>query len=294
MAIVDVFFVDHKETIFDEIKLAKSSVKIAVAWINFSEYFPLFDSLLDNHIELKIICSDNIQNRAHNIKIKALISKGAKIKLLKMPSVNNHMHHKFAIIDNETVLNGSFNWSPNAVKSFENIMVIKDSRDLVTKFKVEFDRIFKIKPTTIKDLQKKKRCPEDGCKGHLYNILVFSERSTKYDDTYGDIISICDNCEEYQKLEECLNDPQIKKYIEELHFCDDDWEFENKYTMLTEHMEQYQNNNPIIHAIGQVSSYLDGYDDDCVKTVVLWKNNFVGNHIQDEYDDEDFDVLYDN
>ena len=294
MAIIDVFFIDHKEKIFDEIRLAKSSVKIAVAWINFSEYFSIFDILLDNHIELKIICSDNIQNRAHNIQIKALTSKGAKIKLLKMPSVNNHMHHKFAIIDNESVLNGSFNWSPNAVKSFENIMVIKDSRDLVTKFKVEFDRIFNIKPTTIKNLQKKKKCPEDGCKGHLYNILVFSERSTKYNETSGDIVAVCNQCNSYLQINECLTDSQIEIYLQELAAASEDYEYELIYDILTKHMEMYQNDDSIIHAIGQVNTTLNGWDEESTATNILWKNNFVGKNVLDKYEDEDFDVFYDN
>ncbi len=39
------------------------------------------------------------------------------------------MHHKFAIIDGHTLLNGSFNWSDSAVtRNNENLMVIEDSQ----------------------------------------------------------------------------------------------------------------------------------------------------------------------
>lgn len=51
------------------------------------------------------------------------------------------MHHKVVIIDNTTVITGSFNFSENAVSSNdENLVVIKDP-DLVTQFIAEYERV---------------------------------------------------------------------------------------------------------------------------------------------------------
>lgn len=294
MAEVKVYFENHKQIIYDELSQAESNVYIAVAWINFKYYHSIFDELLDRNIQLNIICTDSRQNRAHIPIIDKLKDRGAKIRLLNMPNKSNHMHHKFVIIDSQTIINGSFNWSPNAEKNFENIIVIKNATDQAKAFRTEYRRLLNITPSTIKVLQNRPKCPEEDCNGHLYNILVLSERTTKYYETYGDIVSICDECCEYEKVEECINDPQIKLYIDELYFVDDEYEIEYKYDMLTRHMEQYQNNKPVIHAIGKVNTTLNGWDEESISTDILWKNNFVGDNIPDSFPDEDFGVLYDS
>jgi phosphatidylserine/phosphatidylglycerophosphate/cardiolipin synthase-like enzyme len=51
------------------------------------------------------------------------------------------MHHKVVIVDNTTVITGSFNFSENAVSSNdENLVIIKDP-DLVTQFIAEYERV---------------------------------------------------------------------------------------------------------------------------------------------------------
>jgi phosphatidylserine/phosphatidylglycerophosphate/cardiolipin synthase-like enzyme len=51
------------------------------------------------------------------------------------------MHHKVFIIDNQTVITGSFNHSDNAVKSNdENVVIIKDP-DLAAQYNAEYERL---------------------------------------------------------------------------------------------------------------------------------------------------------
>lgn len=48
------------------------------------------------------------------------------------------MHHKFAIVDGKILVNGSFNWTRQAVLSNrENVVITRDSA-LVEGFKKEF------------------------------------------------------------------------------------------------------------------------------------------------------------
>merc|ERR1712007_104103 len=50
------------------------------------------------------------------------------------------MHHKFAVIDNETVVCGSLNWSQVAVAgNTENIVFYRNLPLLASKFKEEFE-----------------------------------------------------------------------------------------------------------------------------------------------------------
>lgn len=291
---VEIFFEDLKGVIYEELLKANSSVIIAVAWINFKEYYTLFDELLTKNIDLSIICSDNQQNKSHLKQINELKDKGANIRLLKMPSLRNHMHNKFVVIDNIHIINGSFNWSPNAEKSFENLMVIKNDKMTAKKVRDEFNQLLNIETQTIKELHKKNKCKEKGCDGQLFNVLVFSERATKYFETYGDIISVCNYCFEYHPIIECVSNTQLEILLNEIGGSSDDYEYEILDKYITDLLMEYQNNNVLIHAIGRVNTILDGRDEEWISTNVLWKNKFVGDKIPDEFENETFDVCYDN
>ena len=54
-----------------------------------------------------------------------------------------HMHHKFALADDRTLLNGSFNWTRSATTANnENILVTNDP-NLVSKYCQAFDKLWK-------------------------------------------------------------------------------------------------------------------------------------------------------
>jgi len=53
-----------------------------------------------------------------------------------------HMHHKFAIIDGQILLNGSFNWTPAAVKGSNENLVASHSMKLAQSFTMEFERLW--------------------------------------------------------------------------------------------------------------------------------------------------------
>jgi hypothetical protein len=286
-------FEDHKTVIVEELSKAVAKVIIAVAWINFKEYKSTLLDLINRKIELSIVCSDNWQNRAHLDIIEDLILKGAEIRLLTMPNTNNHMHHKFCIIDETTILNGSFNWSPNATKSFENILGIHDCALEAKKFIHEFDKLVKIETETIRELQKKHNCAQNDCNGEMFNILVFSERFTKYFEIYADLIQVCNGCDNYTAIEQCISNNSLVILLDSYRSADDEYEAEYLYDLIIAELETYANNGTVIHAIGRVRTGLDGFDEEYVQTDIIWKNKFVGIRIPDIYDDEDFDVLYD-
>jgi phosphatidylserine/phosphatidylglycerophosphate/cardiolipin synthase-like enzyme len=54
-----------------------------------------------------------------------------------------HMHHKFAVIDGETLLTGSYNWTLGAARdNVENLIVVNDPR-LVSAFSRAFAALWK-------------------------------------------------------------------------------------------------------------------------------------------------------
>ncbi|TLU84813.1 MAG: hypothetical protein FDX21_05790 [Chlorobium sp.] len=291
---VESHFENHKSVIETELKQTKETVLIAVAWINFKEYFNIFKEVLTNKAKLKIVCSDNWQNRSHQTIIDNLVNFGAEIRLLKMPRETNHMYHKFAIVDSKTILNGSFNWSPNATSSFENIIIIKDFPNEVTKFISEFNKLWDIESKAIKDLQKNTKCQENKCDGELFNILVFSEKTTKYYEVYGDIIEVCTCCNHQKTLQNCILNNRIEFMLNAYQDSSDDYETELIDRDINRLLDSYVKNKITIHAIGRVNSGLRYRDDDFVETNIIWKNKFVGDRLPDKFDDTTFGVVYDN
>lgn len=284
-------FENHKQIIENELLKANEQVYIAVAWINFKEYENIFLQLLERKIELNIICSDNRQNRSHQEVIDRLKEKQAKIKLLEMPQARNHMHHKFAIIDKKTIINGSFNWSPNATKSFENLMIIDNLKE-AQKFIEEFKKLELIEKETIKKLIKLNKC--SCCNGHVVNILVFSNDTSKGFETSGDIVQVCSECFNYRNDSNMILNTRLFILVDNYNLCNDEETSDYLSDQIFDELNQYINNNDIIHAIGKVHKGLNQYDDDETVTKILWKNKFTGDKIQQEYEGSHFDVHYDS
>ena len=53
------------------------------------------------------------------------------------------LHHKFAVIDNRTVVTGSFNWSPSAAHQNDEVLLVIHSPLLAAHFTREMDRLWK-------------------------------------------------------------------------------------------------------------------------------------------------------
>ena len=52
------------------------------------------------------------------------------------------MHHKFAILDNHTVLTGSYNWTPESEEqNYENLLVLREPAQ-VEAYQREFEALW--------------------------------------------------------------------------------------------------------------------------------------------------------
>ena len=74
------------------------------------------------------------------------------------------LHHKFAVIDNKTVITGSFNWSPSAAHTNDETLLVIHSPQLAKHFTREMDRLWEsaelgITPRIQRKLERQKiRC----------------------------------------------------------------------------------------------------------------------------------------
>lgn len=76
------------------------------------------------------------------------------------------LHHKFAVIDNQTVITGSHNWSEAANNGNDEILVVIENPTVAAHYQREFDRLYgTIKPGLTANIQAKidqqvKQCPQ--------------------------------------------------------------------------------------------------------------------------------------
>ena len=82
------------------------------------------------------------------------------------------LHHKYAIIDDETVVGGSYNWTGTAHRANdENTMVIK-SKVLADRFNTDFASILeRYEPETLTALRADGMLPEKAQEGHATRVL---------------------------------------------------------------------------------------------------------------------------
>jgi phosphatidylserine/phosphatidylglycerophosphate/cardiolipin synthase-like enzyme len=67
--------------------------------------------------------------------------RGAGIAL-KVDDTEHHMHHKFALVDGTTLLNGSYNWTRSAGAFNEENLVVTSEAGLVQAFARQFTQLW--------------------------------------------------------------------------------------------------------------------------------------------------------
>lgn len=138
---------DCEKTIIDQINNAQKNIKVAVfSFTRFSIARALIKAK-QRKVKVEIILDFHQANSEYGNKIYELLYQN-KIDVVTIKKAEgSHMHHKFTVIDHEIVINGSFNYTTNAVKfNDENITVSKD-KQFASKFISEWDKLKKRKST---------------------------------------------------------------------------------------------------------------------------------------------------
>lgn len=123
-----------ESAIIEYIKRAKKEIIIAVAWISSKDIVYSLERSVAKGVKVEVITSDEPTNE-WLIKEKPL----KNLTVISKPG-RNRMHNKFCIIDNKTLINGSYNWSENAKHNIENVLII-ESKVASRLFKDYFYRI---------------------------------------------------------------------------------------------------------------------------------------------------------
>lgn len=137
---IQTHFENQKEVIIQELNNARQNIKIAVAWFTNQDIYSTLCEKINSGIEVElIIINDEINNRVGGLNWQEFIDIGGELYfgLDEYP-----MHHKFCVIDESVLINGSFNWTYLASTiNCENIVVFKGAPKIIDSFLDEFDRL---------------------------------------------------------------------------------------------------------------------------------------------------------
>ena len=100
------------------------------------------EAIIEAHqrgVEVRII-TDNEKAFDPGSDISRLERAGVKVRADRTPF---HMHHKFAIFDQDLLLTGSYNWTRGAAENNEENFIVTDDRRLLEPFCELFDRLWK-------------------------------------------------------------------------------------------------------------------------------------------------------
>ena len=117
----------------------KHCLKIAVSWFTNYSIFKQIKELAESGIKIQLIINnDLINNGGYCLNMDELIKAGVEVSLIEYPHL---LHHKFCIIDNTTVITGSYNWTRFSAKNYENITIIQNNEEIIEQFNNEFNHL---------------------------------------------------------------------------------------------------------------------------------------------------------
>ncbi|WP_262891523.1 phospholipase D-like domain-containing protein [Adhaeribacter radiodurans] len=114
-----------QDILIGELNQAKKSIKAAIAWFTNEHIFNAIINCLNKGIVVELIIRDDyINNSEASLPWIKIINANGRIYF----SSNSHkLHHKYCIIDDVTIITGSYNWTYLAEKvNQENIVIIKE------------------------------------------------------------------------------------------------------------------------------------------------------------------------
>lgn len=138
------YFSDIHKVIIQNIKNAKKMILIAVAWFSDKDiYNALLEKKQKSNIQIRIILANHEFNKKGHLNFSDLIQEGVIIDFIGENGDNKTrlMHNKFCLIDDDIVINGSFNWSYKARFNDENIIITKGDYLLFNQFYDKFNSI---------------------------------------------------------------------------------------------------------------------------------------------------------
>ena len=146
------FFSNLDIILIAELMKATKTIRAAVAWCTDVNIIRTLAMIQQRGISVELIVNDDKTSRG--VDYSPLVSNGANV--IFVDKASNIMLHKFCIIDNTTLITGSYNWTKHAASNDEQLSVDNDSVE-ISVFQERYDSIkfFNEKPIEKKHSKQK-------------------------------------------------------------------------------------------------------------------------------------------
>lgn len=130
---------DCLNAILGKLRGARQTLDICVFTITDDRIVEEIQAARRRRVAVRII-TDNDKARDAGSDIHRMAGEGIDVKVDVTP---NHMHHKFAIIDGDVVLTGSYNWTRSACFSNQENLIATNDENAVEAFSTEFQKLWR-------------------------------------------------------------------------------------------------------------------------------------------------------
>lgn len=129
---------DCRRKLLDLCVSARASLDISVFTISDDRLSRAIIAAHQRGVKVRVI-TDNDKALDEGSDIDSLIVEGIEVRMDASP---NHMHHKFAVIDQRVLVNGSFNWTRSATDYNQENILVTDEPGLVMAYLREFESLW--------------------------------------------------------------------------------------------------------------------------------------------------------
>ncbi|MCR1025469.1 phospholipase D-like domain-containing protein [Cellulophaga baltica] len=139
-----VYFDNIHLEIIRQIDSAKFDLKICIAWFTDYQIYKNLVKKAKDGIKVEVIIANHKHNKNSKVNFKELLKHNGRVSYignLNDDSRDSFMHNKFCIIDDITIVTGSYNWSYKARKNAENILVLNNDKELAKEFIRKFNEL---------------------------------------------------------------------------------------------------------------------------------------------------------
>ncbi|KAB2809999.1 phospholipase D-like domain-containing protein [Phaeocystidibacter luteus] len=137
--------------ILKELNSASQSIRVAVAWFTNRELLDALINAQKRGCSTSVIIADNDDN--NKLSFQDLTKEGGKVIRIKGKGFGM-MHQKYCIIDERIAINGSFNWTNNAISNNSENAIITREPEIINTLKANFEEM-QISQDSPREIEKK-------------------------------------------------------------------------------------------------------------------------------------------
>lgn len=130
---------DCRRKLLDLCQIARQTLDISVFTIADDRLCAAICAAHVRGVSVRII-TDNDKSLDMGSDIEHMIAQGIAVRMDREP---HHMHHKFALIDGSTLVNGSFNWTRSASERNQENILVTNEPGLVSAYQREFEDLWR-------------------------------------------------------------------------------------------------------------------------------------------------------